>query len=288
MTDWFEPFTRLTPPSDDVMWSKCRVGHMAHDTITLHNRGPTWMLAKPIPVSHIYHPLTFEVYDWFNYGGDALDKWQDYCPGQDIISREISQTGGWERYESLLFCDILYDGEQPRSEQMVLDFGCHLGWYSTIAITFGYTVAAIDANRENCHLTITNTQMNGESGAKASVFCGAVDEHAPLLDADMPVRVAKIDIEGAEQWAIRMLSPTLEARNVDYLLMEVSPVFNDTYPDLVEQIAGYGYDVYVIPHSAPRVDNPLETLMRHLLVEQDRRSVVAAFHQEDLLFARRP
>jgi len=224
--------------------------------------------------------VAMKVYHWRDYGGPDLDRWPDYCPAQDIVSRSIDQTGLWEPYESALVVDILTPGD---GVGVVLDFGCQVGWYTALATHLGYEVAAIDVNTENLALTHSNAL-----GPFADVYLGVVDEHAPLLDPEMLVRVAKIDIEGAEQWAIRMLSPTLQARNVAYLLMEVSPVFNDTYPDLVEQVCGYGYDTFVIPHTAPRVDNPLETLMKYPLVAEDRRGMVAAMHQENLLFARKP
>lgn len=267
MTDWFEPFTRLTPPTDDVMWSKCRVGHWRqHGTIIVAIESPQW------PMS------TMEVYNWEDYGGPELDWWQEYCPAQDVVSRSIDQTGVWEPYESALFVDILKRGlPDPKP---VLDFGCQIGWYSAIAERYGYPVFGYDVNPENVALAKRNAP-------NADMSRAVIDERSNVW-APQPIRVAKIDIEGAEQWAIRIIQQSLDDRLIDYVLMEVSPVFNDSYPDLVEQVAGYGYEVYVIPHSAPRVDNPLETLMRHPLVEQDRRSVVAAFHQEDLLFARRP
>ncbi len=268
MTDWFEPFTRLTPPTDDIMWSKCRVGHEQHGTTIV-----------AIDETHSLPMSTMEVYNWRDYGGDNLDWWDQYCPAQDIVSRSIEQTGMWEPYETALFVDILKRG----ANGVVIDFGCQLGWYTTLATNIipSYQVVAIDVNAENVALTQGNAP-----GTR--VLLGSVDEHAQQLATDTQVRVAKIDIEGAEQWAIRMLRPTLEARNIAYLIMEVSPVFNDTYPDLVEQVAGYGYDTFVIPHTAPRVDNPLEIIMRHPLVEADRRGMVAAMHQENLLFARRP
>jgi len=176
------------------------------------------------------------VYDWRRYGGDLLDKWDDYCPAQDVISQAIDREGVWERTETALFCDIV---TAPPDGKLVLDMGCQIGWYSAIAAAYGYEVAAIDVSRENLSLAAVN--VAGMATEPYQTYLGVIDEHAPTFAADLRVRVAKIDIEGAERYAIDMLTPPLEAGNVDYLLMEVSPVFNSTYPALMERLFGLGY-----------------------------------------------
>ena len=220
------------------------------------------------------------VYDWRSYGGDNLDWWQEYCPAQDVISRAIDIEGTWERHESALFVDILKHGLPDPNP--VYDFGCQLGWYTTIAERLGYPVVACDVNAENVALTCRNAP-------EAAVFLGAVDEYAGVLPA-MKMRCVKIDIEGAEQWAVRMIEPSLEYALIDYILMEVSPVFHDGYPALMERICSYGYDPWLIPSNdrdcPPRFDvEPLRALTHSPTLDL---ATVPDLHQVDVMFARKP
>ena len=104
-------------------------------------------------------------------------------------------------------------------------------------------------------------------------YLGTVDEHAPTFAAELPIRIAKIDIEGAESYAIDMLIPPLEAGNVDYLLVEVSPVFNDTYPALMERLFGLGYVAFDLAAAAWHPIGDLDAWFEGL-------------HQTDVLFTR--
>jgi len=258
---------KLTPPSDDVMWSKCRVGHNRHDWIY-------GTMVPPWPMSNM------RIYSWRQYGGQHLDWWQDYCPAQDVVSQAIDLNGTWERHESLLYLDILKHGLPDPGK--VIDFGCHLGWYSTIADRLGYDVTAIDVNAENALLARLNAPT-------ATVHLGVVDEHAEILPAEK-IRCVKIDLEGAEQWAVRMIEPSLEYRLCDFILMEVSPVFNTGYPALVDRIQSYGYDVYLVPSNdrdAPArfQDHPLKSVLTGPTFDP---GLIPDLHQVDVMFTRTP
>ena len=61
------------------------------------------------------------------------------------------------------------------------------------------------------------------------------------------MRLVKMDIEGAEEHALRVVWPLVKAGLVDHLLIELSPVFNDSYPALVDMIRGEGYRAW-LPH----------------------------------------
>ena len=249
------------------MWSRCRVGHQdRHDILNVST--------SPWPTSDMY------VYDWWMYGGQNLDRWQEYCPGQDVISRALDDEGVWERHESALFVDILKHGLPDPAP--VYDFGCQLGWYSALADRLGYPVVACDVNSENVALTRLNAP-------DADVFLGAVDKDCkPIWPQRM--RCVKIDIEGAEQWAVRMIEPSLEYALIDYILMEVSPVFHDGYPALMERICSYGYDPWLIPSNdrdcPSRFDKePLRALTHSPTLDL---ATVPGMHQVDVMFARKP
>lgn len=217
---WADGFLDLAPPQDDVMWTQCRAGHDEKHATSIVFPNRVLLAGKQV---------AFTVYDWERY----MDKHVDYCPGQDVISQAIDLRGAWERAESALFGDILNTGN--RDVQVVVDFGSQIGWYSTIAAAYGYEVAAVDVNAENCDIAAINI---GRAATKQfGVFCGTVQETSPTLDV-LPIRCVKIDIEGSEEWALKMLDASIAARTIDYLLIEISPVFNSSYPSIMQNLIG--------------------------------------------------
>jgi SAM-dependent methyltransferase len=217
------------------MWTRCRSGHIRHDhQLMTTSRGLHRGLDLP--------DRRMMIYDSRRY----MDRYDTYCPGQDIISYEIDRTGMWEQAETRLFVDLLRHSDAG----VVLDLGCHIGWYATIADMLGFDVIGVDASPENVELARWNV------GHPDAIHLGVIDGTVPPLPV-LDIAVAKIDIEGAEQHAVNMLAPALEARTVEYVLMEISPVFNDSYPKIMHQMAEWGYEAYEIPLAAtPEVDLP--------------------------------
>jgi hypothetical protein len=114
--------------------------------------------------------------------------------------------------------------------------------------------------------------------------------------ADRRIALAKIDIEGAEEHAVDLLWLSIEKGLVDHLLIEISPVFNDSYPDLVVRLLEAGYEAWVMPDKQiPPV--PFEKFPQDL--EANRlwpasftgelgvvRETVRRWHQHNVLFSR--
>ena len=100
-----------------------------------------------------------------------------------------------------------------------------------------------------------------------------------------------------------MLWPTIEAGRVDALLVEISPVFHDGYPVLVERLVTQGYRAYIMPrlrHDGSAVSLTLAETEGSLLDDlrlwrlddtyptaERLRAEVASWHQENVLFIRR-
>lgn len=261
-----DAFGGLKKP-DDQPYTHCTVGHGSHDTQVVRRA----LGGGPV--------LDVDIYQWRNYfvtehGNETMPRWPgQYCPAQDIISYCIDTRGSegvWERNETRVITDVL---DQPGDDRVFLDFGSQVGYYSLIGAARGFSVAALDTSADNLWCLANSAERNRLDIAQYRCW---IDEDAEPLPAVDDVRLVKIDIEGAETCAIDMLTPLLEARKIGYLVVEISPVFNDTYPDLVEDIAGHGYDVAEIGDT-----------LRPLPAE-GRREYVAGLHQENFLFTRTP
>lgn len=165
-----------------------------------------------------------------------------YCMGDDDVSRTICSVGHWEPVESASFVNAIR-GSSDRG--VVIDFGAQIGWYSRLASVYRCPVLAIEAVPEHVDLLRQNTPST------VAIAMMWVDGTVYPISATNAPRVAcaKIDIEGGEVHAMWMLSELLDAGLVDNILMEVSPVFNDTYPGIIRDLMGRGFTAEVCnPH----------------------------------------
>jgi hypothetical protein len=277
----FAPLSNLKKPTEDFFYHHCSVGHQSHSR-TLVDRNICGI------------EVTYQIYDWREYfitvdGNETVSEHGKYCTGQDIISYCIDKQEVWEAEETAVQVAIL----RETTSGIMLDIGSHIGYYSMLAAKLGYTVASFDSSQENLALLHESAEVN-QVVDKIHPYLCLLDDQVPILSRDAEeVQLVKIDIEGAERHAIQMCADLIGGRKIKYLIMEVSPVFNDTYPALVETIAGQGYDVYQIPtdknweHYQGFLDNPLVALKHYCQVpEAGRKEYVAGLHQENFVFVR--
>lgn len=280
----FAPLDKLKKPTESDFYDHCSIGHDTHQTIVVERdiRGVK---------------LNLEIYDWREYfitvdGNETVSEHGKYCTGQDIISYCIDKQGIWEAEETGVMLDIL--SEPQTDDRIMLDFGSHIGYYTNLAAQKGFTVASFDSSKENLELLYRSAVMN-ENADKISIYRCLLDDQAPILSRDAEkVRLAKVDIEGAERHAVQMMADLIGGHKLKYLIMEISPVFNDTYPSLVETIAGQGYDVYLIEtrkdweHREELDAEPLKTVLKYCQIPAEgRKEYVASLRQENFLFVRR-
>lgn len=210
--------------------NSCQTGHGSHERIIVDTK-----IGKML------------VYDAALYQG-----FKGYCTGQDDISLALKNTGIWEKHETETVTDVLVRGN-PKFNAMI-DIGSHIGWYSILAAKLGYSVFAIEADKENIELLKTNAAIHNQTRhIEAHHFWVGGGEQCPIyLDAfhdEFEVELVKIDIEGNEQHAVSMLEPLLSAKKTRHIFMEVSPVFNKSYPKLVQKIIDYGFRAFI--HGKP-------------------------------------
>lgn len=175
----------------------------------------------------------WQIWEWRHYQGLA-----GYCPAQDDVSKSIDLNGDWEREETAVALSVVRPGD------LVVDFGSHIGWYTTHAARAGATVLAYDSDPENMRLLERNARPRGHEAPRVVSHLGWLVD-APALDA-LPIRLVKADVEGAEDQALRIIRRSLDAGLVDYLLIECSPEFADYYPALIDDLTARGYTAEIV------------------------------------------
>lgn len=191
---------------------QCRAGHNRHDRIQANTA-----LGD------------FIIYDWKKYMG-----FSGYCTGQDDVSMTMKLYGRWEKQETERITQILASGDNVNN--LVLDIGCHIGWFTRLAQELDYVVVGVDGDIENAELC----QINNPQVDVRHIW---IDAKTPkLASLEDNIELVKIDIEGNEQCAINWLGDNL--KRVKNIVMEVSPVFNDSYPALIQRLVDEGFKVY--------------------------------------------
>ena len=279
----FAPLSNIKQPPADALWHHCSIGHDTHQTFLVDRQ-----------IGDV--DLKLEIYDWREYfitvdGNETVSEHGKYCTGQDIISYCIDKQGVWEAEETAVQLAIL--NEPQTDDKIMLDFGSHIGYYSMLAAKKGFQVASFDSSKENLELLQRSAVVNDVADKVHPYLCW-LDDQAPILSREAEkIRLAKVDIEGAEQHALQMLADVIGGHKLKYLIMEISPTFNGTYPSIVETIAGQHYSVYQIPtdknweHYEAFMADPLTVLKEHCEIPAEgRKEYVAGLHQENFVFVR--
>lgn len=276
----------MTHPNDMTQWADidCQRGHETHDSVPV-------AVGLGV-VEHGYHDypqvpqrlarnFVMEVWPPEKYPVDG----GPYCPAHDAVSATILSHHIWEPRETILTLSVLSSPEPG----LVYDIGAQLGWFSLLAASCGRHVIAFDAEAENLRLLASSAEANGweDSIELVHVRIGA---QAPVPENDGRIRLAKLDIEGAEEAAVDGLWPAIEEGRLDFMMMEVSPCFHEGYPELVQRVVGAGYRAYALPPKRqppwPLDDPEHDMEAGRLDTLTGMRDLIAGWHQEDVWFAR--
>ncbi len=284
-------------PNAMIYWPDiaCQRGHDSHvkRCVAVTLGGPTGYQDLPEIPQRLARSFAMDVYDPDLYpvdGGLPGQSWMEsYCPAHDAVSATICSHGVWEPRETIL---MPHACEPAPAGSVVWDIGAQIGWYSLLAASCGVQVLAMDADPANLSMLATSALANGWGDEQIHPDLLRIGSETGTLGIPDRVRVAKLDIEGAEADAIRMMEPALAAERVDFLLMEVSPCFAPGYPELVANLCAlHGFEAFMLPpkHLPPiSMENPREALAPYRLPEDpaDIEDQVASWAQEDLWFAR--
>lgn len=174
----------------------------------------------------------FDIFCW--------DKYKDtkgYCPADDAVSQSIDVGGVWEAHVTKVFDQIL----SQESEGIVVDIGAHVGWYACRAVRAGYPTLAVEANNACISLLTENMDQWAKDGTEYEICRGWIDDLVAPYIYRQKIHLMKIDIEGNEQFAFKIFEHAFGFQQVDYCIMEVSPVFNLSYEGLIRRILSMGY-----------------------------------------------
>lgn len=173
----------------------------------------------------------FLIYDWKQYMN-----FKGYCMGQDDISRTIDLYGLWS--------DDMYDFiskilTNETTKKVFIDVGSHIGWFSKLAINLGYEVIGFEGVSENIELA----KVNALQAAYKNVW---FDKNILPSDDIFEAHLMKIDVEANERYVVDYFDKSFSEKSIDNVVMEISPVFNDSYPAIVEKMKTFGYEVLLL------------------------------------------
>ena len=202
----------------------CQVGHKSHETLDINT---------DIGPMRVYNLQKYK-----NIRG--------YCTGKDEVSGSLIATGQWEPFETKVVSNIL---NRPAPGEYILDFGSHIGWYSILAAQRGYRVVAIEGDKENIKTLEHNAKINQVANMIMTAHLW-IDSNLDnfddlkLIRPETKIKLMKVDIEGNEQYAVKLVEDWLENKNIENILLEISPVFNKSYPKLIDKLVKYDYEIY--------------------------------------------
>lgn len=203
----------------------------------------------------------------------------------EYVDRSIYCTGEWEPRESALIAKRLRPGD------CMVDVGAYIGWFTLLGARIvgpSGTVIAFEANRATCarlegnlarngfaNVTVCNVAV-GDAAGRARIAsrtagnaggdyvefsrgAGGKDGVAAVrLDeilGDRPVRLLKIDIEGAEAKALRGAAALLARPDAPDIVLELTPDYiraaGDDPAALVAQLRDCGYHLLDIQRGTP-------------------------------------
>lgn len=194
-------------------------------------------------IPHWLVPAPFEMKVWDQ--GFAPDAAEGWCPARDVVSETIQSHGIWEPVETIVMLD-LFD-RLPNG--LFWDIGAQLGWYSILAQRAGWWVTAFEPDANVRRLLSQNIRADQACIGQDPI--GPDTEPVIIPDEDhIPAAVVKIDIEGEEAHALRMIEPVLACHEVTAVLIELSPCFGVDMDEITGYFTRYGYVPAMLPNKS--------------------------------------
>jgi hypothetical protein len=207
----------------------------------------------------------------------------------DLVSDTIRALGVWDVPGTLVLLDALH-AATPGTQFM--DFGCHVGWFSLLALGSGRRTYSFDGDLR-CLQALSQSITDNALVTPWSGWCETIDDEWDLpFEPPNTNLIVKIDVEGAERYVVERLWPLFEDWSISVLVMEVTSAFESYYPDLLDRLVALGYYAYAMP---PKVENPIMGVkgvkhwlthhgqMLHLLAKESRRGYIESHPHFDVV-----
>ena len=201
-----------------------------------------------------------------------------------FVDRTIYCTGEWEPLETALIGKLLQPGD------VFVDVGANIGYFTLLAsrrVGPAGRIIAVEANPRTFKLLEANVEMNGctnvalhnvaagetagfatmfereagNAGGDQVDFTAAASlaslpvQRLDTLVGELPVRLIKLDIEGAEAKAMRGATGLLERADAPDLVFEFTPKFlagmGDDPRELIGLLERLGYRLKTIGYAGP-------------------------------------
>lgn len=251
-----------------------------------HPHHPTLTTAVKLGVPHLFHdyppiPKRFEMAFLLDVFDDKLDRRRGYCPAFGSPGQTIRTHSIWEPPETLAL--LLCSERWPN--HLFFDFGANVGYYSVMMGLRGHDVIAYDGDEDILRVLKRNMGRVGQTVTGWIASDQWIDEGFSINPFHGVGAIAKMDIEGSERYAVDAMMPYID--QVDAILIEMSPVFNDSYPDIARDIMAAGFIAAYMPDKE-KPPKPRDTL-EEFETEHDPDFVVKyvnSYQQSNILFYR--
>lgn len=190
-----------------------------------------------------------------------------YCVARGAVSSSLRHQGVWEGFDTALHLQLLENDDFG----IFMDFGSNLGWYTIISRLMGRDVIAFEADGEIMEAMQAGLDGNGIDPHGTLCVHGWIDDNTPVIEAGLTaphVRLVKSDVEGAEYNVLRILGDLFDAHKIDYMMLELSPMFGGYDRTLAElKRLETDYELFIVPdkgyHPGRFAVNPLECTINH-------------------------
>lgn len=215
-TEWFDLVQSLVGVGTHPV---CQWGHTEHkfDLVPI-DLAQSQRFIPDIPVAG---DLKFQIAS-FIVDPDEEEK-PGYCTSNCAVSRALRDQGIWEGFDTTLHLALL-DSED---DGIFMDFGSNLGWYTILSRLVGREVVSFEADGDLIKPMHAALIANSVAGIGCTTVHGWIDNDTPVIPAaGAPnVRLVKSDVEGSEFNVLRILRELFDTGKIDYMMLELSPMF---------------------------------------------------------------
>lgn len=175
------------------------------------------------------------------------DSAEDGTIEKDLISKFILRDQCWKPYQTELMREIL------KPEDIFIDIGCHIGYFSVLGSISGCNVTSIDKNLN--YIQFLNRTIKQNEFENIEVKTMTIDDKTKKTDiirTTQNIKLLKISIQGEEVSCINCFLDDFSKRKIENVILEVTPKYSNQYAKTILRLVTFGYKVYDIGNSPQR------------------------------------